>query len=59
VDELGLHARQVFGLIRVAVTGQRVSPPLFESMELLGRDNVLARMRQAVALLETLTDQEE
>ena len=57
VDELGLHARQVFGLVRVAVTGQRVSPPLFESMELLGRDTVLARLRQAVALLETRTGQ--
>ena len=57
VDELGLHARQVFGLVRVAVTGQRVSPPLFESMELLGRDTVLARLRQAVALLEAQTAQ--
>ncbi len=58
VEELGLHARQVFGLIRVAVTGQRVSPPLFESMEILGRETVLQRMRQAVTLLETLAQQE-
>ncbi len=55
VDKLGLHARQVFGLIRVAVTGQRVSPPLFESMEILGRERVLERMRQAVRLLEALS----
>ncbi len=57
VEELGLTRRQVFGLIRVATTGQRVSPPLFESLELLGRERVLARLRQAIALLEALTRQ--
>jgi glutamyl-tRNA synthetase len=50
-DELGLKAGQVFGVIRVAVTGQTVSPPLFESMAIIGREKVLARMRKAVALL--------
>ncbi len=58
VEELGLKARHVFGLIRVAVTGQRVSPPLFETMEIVGRDKVLERMRRAVAMLETLVQQQ-
>jgi glutamyl-tRNA synthetase len=44
VEELGLKPRNAFGPVRVAVTGRRVSPPLFESMELLGRDRSLARL---------------
>ena len=36
VDGLGLKPRNAFGPLRVAVTGRRVSPPLFESMEILG-----------------------
>lgn len=48
VDELGLKPRNAFGPVRVAVTGKRVSPPLFESMELLGRDRSLARLRSAL-----------
>ncbi len=44
VEELGLKPRNAFGAVRVAVTGRRVSPPLFESMELLGRDRSLARL---------------
>ncbi len=46
-DELGRKPRQVFGPIRVAVTGSRVSPGLYESLELLGRDVSLARLRAA------------
>ena len=44
VEELGLKPRLAFGPVRVAVTGRRVSPPLFESLELLGRDRALARL---------------
>ncbi len=44
VDELGLKPRNAFGPVRVAVTGRRVSPPLFESLELLGREVSLARL---------------
>jgi glutamyl-tRNA synthetase len=44
VDERGLKPRVAFGPVRVAVTGRRVSPPLFESLELLGRDATLARL---------------
>lgn len=47
VDELGLKPRKAFGPVRVAVTGSQVSPPLFESMELLGRQVSLARLRAA------------
>ncbi len=52
VEELGLAPNQVFGILRVAVTGQSVSPPLFESMAVIGRETVLARVRAAVRLLE-------
>jgi glutamyl-tRNA synthetase len=45
VDGLGLKPRNAFGPVRVAVTGRTVSPPLFESMELLGRDRSMARLR--------------
>jgi glutamyl-tRNA synthetase len=44
VDDLGLKARLAFTPLRIAVTGRRVSPPLFESMELLGRESTLARI---------------
>jgi glutamyl-tRNA synthetase len=47
VEELGLKPRNAFGPVRVAVTGRRVSPPLFESLELLGRDRSLARLASA------------
>lgn len=47
VDGLGLKPRKAFGPIRVAVTGSTVSPPLFESLELLGRERSLRRLRDA------------
>ncbi|MFN3007229.1 glutamate--tRNA ligase [Mycolicibacterium wolinskyi] len=47
LDGLELKPRKAFGPIRVAVTGATVSPPLFESMELLGADRSLARLRAA------------
>jgi len=49
VDEMGLKPRNAFGPVRVAVTGRRVSPPLFESLELLGRERGLARLEGALA----------
>ncbi|MHB8857822.1 MAG: glutamate--tRNA ligase [Bellilinea sp.] len=54
VEQSGLKAGQVFGLMRIAITAQRVSPPLFESMEIIGKDKVVARMRRAVELLSSL-----
>ena len=47
VEALGLKPRKAFGPIRVAITGSLVSPPLFESMELLGRERSLQRLRAA------------
>jgi glutamyl-tRNA synthetase len=47
IDGLGLKPRKAFGPIRVAVTGAAVSPPLYESMELLGRDRSMRRLRDA------------
>lgn len=48
VEGLGLKPRSAFGPVRVAVTGRRVSPPLFESMELLGRERSLSRLQKAM-----------
>jgi glutamyl-tRNA synthetase len=52
VETSGLSANQVFGILRVAVTGQKVSPPLFESMEIIGREKVLERLQKAIEILE-------
>ena len=51
VEGSGLSANQVFGLLRVAVTGQKVSPPLFESMEIIGKEKVLERLQKAIEIL--------
>jgi glutamyl-tRNA synthetase len=50
VENLGLKPRHAFGPVRAAITGSRISPPLFESIELLGRQSTLARI--AAALVE-------
>jgi glutamyl-tRNA synthetase len=52
VDGLGLKPRQAFGPVRVAVSGRTVSPPLYESMELLGRERSLRRLTAARTLTE-------
>jgi glutamyl-tRNA synthetase len=52
VEGLGLKPRQAFGPVRVAVSGRTVSPPLYESIELLGRDRTLARLAAARTLTE-------
>ncbi|MQA14145.1 MAG: glutamate--tRNA ligase [Pseudonocardiaceae bacterium] len=49
VDGLGLTPRKAFAPVRVAVTGRTVSPPLYESMELLGRERSLRRLNAARA----------
>ena len=54
VETSGLSANQVFGIMRVAVTGQKVSPPLFESMEIIGKEKVLQRLQKAREILEKL-----
>ncbi|MGH4008984.1 MAG: glutamate--tRNA ligase [Pseudonocardiaceae bacterium] len=50
VEGLALSPRKAFAPVRVAVTGHTVSPPLYESMELLGRDRSLRRLRTAMDL---------
>ncbi|MGV0799557.1 glutamate--tRNA ligase, partial [Mycolicibacterium elephantis] len=45
LENLGLKPRKAFGPVRVAATGATVSPPLFESLDLLGRDRTLRRLR--------------
>ncbi|WP_299165594.1 glutamate--tRNA ligase [uncultured Arthrobacter sp.] len=45
VDELGLKPRVAFGPVRTAVSGRKISPPLFESMVILGKDSSLVRVR--------------
>ena len=50
IETMELKPRKAYGALRVAVTGEQVSPPLFESMELLGRASTLARLQAARAL---------
>ncbi len=51
-DDLGLSAGQLFTILREAVTGQRVSPPLLESMEIVGQQMVEARIERAIQVIE-------
>lgn len=46
VDGLEIKPRLAFGPVRTAISGERISPPLFESMEILGKDSSLARLRK-------------
>ncbi|MFS0230744.1 glutamate--tRNA ligase [Corynebacterium striatum] len=50
IEELELKPRKAYGALRVAISGQQVSPPLFESMELLGKESTLNRLRAALAV---------
>jgi glutamyl-tRNA synthetase len=51
VDGMGLKPRLAFGPVRTAVSGQRISPPLFESMAILGKRETLARLARLRAEL--------
>jgi len=48
VEGMELKPKVAFGPVRVAVTGRRVSPPLFESLEILGQERSLARITSAI-----------
>jgi len=50
IEEMGLKPRIAFGAVRIATTGSTISPPLFESMELLGKEASLARIRAGIKL---------
>jgi glutamyl-tRNA synthetase len=49
--ELGLKPGPAFGVLRVAVTGKTVTPPLFESFAVLGKDKVISRLRETLDLI--------
>ncbi|WP_297081124.1 glutamate--tRNA ligase [uncultured Demequina sp.] len=51
VDQMGIKPRFAYGPLRVGVTGRLVSPPLFESMDILGRDHTVARLKRLRATL--------
>ncbi len=51
---LGLSARQFFGTLRVAATGREATPPLFETMAVLGRERVLERVASAIELIRAV-----
>jgi glutamyl-tRNA synthetase len=53
-ESLGLSAGQLFGILRAAVTGQTVSPPLFESMAVIGSAKVLERLQKAIEVLQKM-----
>jgi glutamyl-tRNA synthetase len=53
-EQHGMKAGDLFGVIRVAITGKTAAPPLFETMEVLGRERSMERMGDALAKLETL-----
>jgi glutamyl-tRNA synthetase len=53
-DELGIKAGALFGILRGAVTGQKVSPPLFETMVIMGRERTCKRIDLGVQALRSL-----
>ncbi|MFF7941299.1 glutamate--tRNA ligase [Nocardia gamkensis] len=59
IDDLGLKPRKAFAPVRVAVTGSHISPPLYESLELLGRGVTLDRLRSALHWKEAGPDASE
>jgi glutamyl-tRNA synthetase len=58
VEELGLKAGQLFGIIRVAATGTKIAPPLVGTLSILGRERVLERLGDAEEALEGLQTSE-
>jgi glutamyl-tRNA synthetase len=54
IEASGFTVNQVFGVLRVATTGQKVSPPLFESMEIIGKEKCLLRIKKAIEILKRI-----
>ena len=54
-EALDLKLGQVFGVLRMAIAAQPVTPPLIESMDILGREKTLSRLRQAIGLLTVMS----
>jgi glutamyl-tRNA synthetase len=55
-ENLGLKVGQLLGIIRVAVSGKKVAPPLFETLAILGQERTLARMDRGLDALARLGD---
>ena len=55
IEELGLKAGQLFGAVRVAVSGRTVAPPLFDMLAALGRERSIARIDSAISSLVNLS----
>ncbi len=55
-DELGLKVGGLLGIVRVAVSGKTVAPPLFETLSILGRERTLARIDSGIEALSELAD---
>jgi glutamyl-tRNA synthetase len=55
-EELGVKAGQLFGALRTAVTGLTATPPLFQTMEVLGQEKCLYRISKAIAMLGEVKD---
>ncbi|MCS7248114.1 MAG: glutamate--tRNA ligase [Anaerolineales bacterium] len=53
-EQMGIKAGQLFGILRIAVTGKSVSPPLIESMIILGKEKVMEWLQTAIKRLATL-----
>ena len=53
VEEMGIKPRFAFGPLRVGITGRVVSPPLFESMEIVGQPRAIARLERFAATLSS------
>ena len=53
-EELGLKTGQLFGILRVAITGQTAAPPLFQTMAVLGKERCLERIKAAIDRLRSL-----
>jgi len=56
-EDLGMKTGQLFGALRVAITGRTVAPPLFQTMYVLGKNRTLLRVEKALALLDQLARQ--
>jgi glutamyl-tRNA synthetase len=53
--ELGLKAGQLFGFLRNAITAEKVTPPIFETMTIIGREVVFQRIENAITILDGLS----
>jgi glutamyl-tRNA synthetase len=54
-EDLGISAGQLFSILRIAVTGQKVSPPLFESMAIIGKQKVMERVEKGIRILDQMS----